>query len=253
MKTLKIFLSVCLLTLLTGCTAEAAVYTVEFNESEYSYSDIAHIENIIADQEQIMNVAHEMANSARKLGYDEDHSVILLAQEEYRNAHALLLGYENVIEELTREFENRYIQHSIEYPNATYVWKYLKQQGYSDYVCAGILGNMMSEVGGQTLKLQPTAINPTGYYGICQWNKNHTKVWNTTLEKQCEYLVKTMESEFNTYGSKYKKDFDYEEFCNLKSAKKAALAFAKCYERCSSKSYNQREKNAQVAYEYFVK
>ena len=39
------------------------------------------------------------------------------------------------------------------YPTAEYVWAFLKKQGFSDTVAAGIMGNMMAEVGGQTLKL----------------------------------------------------------------------------------------------------
>ena len=32
----------------------------------------------------------------------------------------------------------------------------------------------------------------------------------------------------------------------------AALAFAKCYERCGSGSYTTRQNNAIIAYNYFV-
>ena len=39
-----------------------------------------------------------------------------------------------------------------EYPVATEIWMFLKNCGYNDYVAAGILGNMMAEVGGNTLR-----------------------------------------------------------------------------------------------------
>ena len=253
MRKLTTFLLICLLVFIPGCSAEAATYSVEFNGVNYTYQDIPKLETAVSDQIQIMNVANTMAESARTLGYAEDHSIILLAKEEYKTAQGLMIGYNKVIYDLTIEFENRWAEQEKEYPNATYVWKFLKQQGYNDYVCAGILGNMMAEVGGQTLNIKPFAINPSGYYGICQWNKNHVNVWSKDLVGQCDYLEQTIESEFNTYGSKYKKGFNYEAFCELKDEGKAALAFAKSYERCSSKSYKQREKNAKVAYEYFVK
>ena len=138
-----------------------------------------------------------------------------------------------------------------EYYTATYVWTYLKGCGYTDIMCAGIMGNFMAETGGQTLNLKWDD-NSNGYYGMAQWNKNHVRVWNTSLHEQCEYLVRTIEAEFNVYGYAYKKGFKYNDFCNLDNPADSALAFAKSYERCSSVSYKQRMKNAQKAYDYFV-
>ena len=40
-----------------------------------------------------------------------------------------------------------------EYPEAYKIWHYLKKLGYNDYVCAGIMGNIMAECGGQTLNI----------------------------------------------------------------------------------------------------
>ena len=37
-----------------------------------------------------------------------------------------------------------------------------------------------------------------------------------------------------------------------KDYEQAALAFAKCYERCNSAYYKVRQKNAKIAYDYFV-
>lgn len=89
------------------------------------------------------------------------------------------------------------------YPEATEVWMYLRYGlGYNEYVCAGILGNMMAEVGGGTLDLKYATslkLNTIGtfetpeqiadalkkypikqsldddnayspYYGLCMWN-----------------------------------------------------------------------------------
>ena len=38
----------------------------------------------------------------------------------------------------------------------------------------------------------------------------------------------------------------------MTNARDAAKAFAKCYERCSSATYNVRQNNAEKAYNYFV-
>ena len=127
----------------------------------------------------------------------------------------------------------------------------MKDQGWNDAVCAGILGNMMAECGGHTLSLQPTVSNKY-YYGICQWSKGYPNVWYSNLDSQCEFLINTIEYEFNTFGSSYKRGFNFNSFLNLNDEKEVAKAFAKCYERCGSSSLNQRQKNATTAYNYFT-
>ena len=90
------------------------------------------------------------------------------------------------------------------------------------------------------------------YYGICQWSKGYSEVHGTDLYYQCEFLKKTIQYEFDTYGSKYQSGFNYESFINLTNEREAALAFAKCYERCNSNYYAIREDNATIAYNYFT-
>ena len=142
-----------------------------------------------------------------------------------------------------------------EYPIATKVWEFLGAYGYNDWVKAGILGNMMAECGGQTLNLQVDAYNEAdkGYYGLCQWSLKYTPQLNKTdLITQLQYLVSSMKQEFNNYGKNYAYDFNYNSFINLNNEKEAALAFAKCYERCSSGSYITRQCNAEFAYNYYT-
>ena len=151
--------------------------------------------------------------------------------------------------------------YSGKYPIAEKIWKILKEQGYNDYVCAGILGNIMAEVGGQTLDFSEWEYWSTGprsgSYGICQWTKgrkeNLLKNYGSDIDSQINFLLDNMEYEFNTYGKVYKKGFNFTKFCELKNYKQAALAFAKCYERCGKGSYNVRKRNAEKAYSYFVK
>ena len=147
------------------------------------------------------------------------------------------------------------------YPIASQIWNALKMAGYNDYVCAGILGNIMAEVGGQTLDLSNWEYWSTGKhsgtYGICQWTQGRKakllKEYGSDIESQIKFLLDEIKSEINTYGKLYKKGFDYEQFCEMQDYKKAALAFAKCYERCGSGSYKVRQRNAEKAYSYFVK
>lgn len=140
------------------------------------------------------------------------------------------------------------INKAVEYEYANYIWNYLQDLGYNDYVCAGILGNIMVEVGGGTLALQPTIENKY-HYGICQWNKKYySDVVGSSLEAQCDFLRDNIEYEINTFGKKY----DYKSFIALQDEQEAALVFAKSYERCGSGGYNKRQNCATTAYKYFT-
>lgn len=251
----KRFITICLICLmtfgLTSCSAKASSYSVEYNGINYTYEDISELENLALSQVEVMNAAHDMAEAARRLNYEESHNIILTAKREYAAAQQTMEDIYSVIDELENIYEVAFAEKEKEYPEATIIWKYFKQQGYNDYVCAGIMGNLMTEVGGQTLALKPYS-SSENYYGMCQWNKAYLEVWGADILTQCKFLDKTMKYEFNSYGNKYKNNFNFEEFKNLKDEKKAALAFVKCYERCGSSSYKIRQNNAETAYKYFV-
>lgn len=138
-------------------------------------------------------------------------------------------------------------EEEIKYPEADYIWNYLKDLGYSDYVCAGILGNIMVEVGGNTLILDVLASNKN-YYGFCQWSrKYYPEVIGKSLEEQCDFLSSNIEYELNTFGC------GYETFLKKDSSRAAALSFSKGYERCGKNTYSLRQDCAEIAYNYFVK
>ena len=121
--------------------------------------------------------------------------------------------------------------------------------GLNEYVCAGILGNIMAEVGGQTLDIsrwaQYSAAN-TKYYGICQWSggrKNRLlNDFGTTLEDQIRFLSVELFEVIPKNSS----------FYNMQDEKQAALYFAKYYERCGTGSYSVRQSNATKALNYFA-
>ena len=139
------------------------------------------------------------------------------------------------------------------YPEATYIWNYLKNQGYNDAVAAGILGNIATECAGSELYLEPFVYSKSKkYYGICQWGLRwYPEIANATLEKQCEFLMSNIESTINLFGDDYYKDFDYTAFVLLENERDAALAFAKCYERCYEDSYEERQENATFTLNYY--
>ena len=125
--------------------------------------------------------ASDMANAARACGYPEDHPIIMLAKEEWSAAH-------EAYEQYKAKYDTLITTTPIgEYPIAEIVWKFLTvDMGYSNYVAAGIMGNMMVECGGFTLNLDWSAINPSSKcYGLCQWHpKYHQEVQGANLQKQ---------------------------------------------------------------------
>ena len=218
----------------------------------YTVKDLDLLFDKISEQQIRMDAALTMEESARTLGFKDTHEVIKLAQKEYQKAYNLCSRYQEIYNNLIAQQEEKWLEKEREYPYATYIWRYFKELGYSDAVCAGIMGNLMSEVGGSTLHIKYWATNSSGYYGMCQWSKSYSDIWGKSLKEQCDYLAKTIKYEFDTFGYAYKKGFNYEAFLSLTNEKDAALAFAKCYERCASGGYGRRQRNATKAYNYFV-
>lgn len=181
-------------------------------------------------------VAHQMAECARQLGFAEDSEIILSAKEVWAEAQTQI----TLIEQRQAVWEARFQQ----YPAATYIWIFLTEQcGYNDYVAAGIMGNIMAEVGGQTLNIQYW-LGGRGYYGMCQWHRGYFPgVQGADLPGQCQFLANTMSRQFGS---------SLDSFLSLQDYSSAALTFAKKYERCSSASYGVRQRNAAKAYAFFV-
>ena len=133
------------------------------------------------------------------------------------------------------------------YDQSRQVWNYLKSLGLNDYVCAGILGNIMAEVGGQTLDISSWPKYSTGsYYGICQWSGSRkSRLLNnfgSDLDAQLRFLGVELYEEIPSGSS----------FYTMQDEKEAALYFAKNFERCSSQYYSIRQTNATKALEYFT-
>ena len=186
---------------------------------------------------------------------DERH----LVKEELIDVRGLISEYQEQVSAIEAEearIEAMWSEKSGEYPVATQVWRYMKEElGWNDYVCAGVMGNMMAEVGGQTLNLQPYLYGHSGanYYGLCQWSSRYyPSIQGADVDAQLDFLASTIKKELDTYGYLFRSGLDYEAFCNLTDAEDAAMAFAKAYERCGSGSYGVRQRNAINAYNYFV-
>ena len=201
-----------------------------------------------------MNLTHQYADFARSQGFKEDSNLILSLQEDWWTYYSIYKFYSD--EYIETEPETKWVSDEKfeEYPAASEIWIYLKEQGYNDYVCAGIIGNIMAECGGNTLQITPVIYSPGNYfYGICQWNRTYySEVFNLELQEQLNFLMSNIEYEMNTFGYAFRNNFGYDEFLQLENEQDVALAFAKCYERCDKAHYAVRQTNATIAYNYFV-
>lgn len=180
-----------------------------------------------------MDLAHEIAELMRERGYAEDHPVIVACQEWWQaenegNGHAQVFVTE---------------QQKREYPVAAAVWQRLREHGLSEPVAAGIVGNMMSECGGQTLDLDPY-IYSGGFYGLCMFSLHYfPAVDGLGVAAQVDFLVDTLDNIKDGGGS-------VSEFLALTDARTAARYFSDYYERPASWS-EKRADNAEAALRYF--
>lgn len=226
---------------------------VKFYDDNLETYTKEELEQLIVKYQLVQENAHILAEAARNLGWLEDSEAILKAKDEWENAKEAIVLYQEQIENLEQqEFNNFWSTCAVEYPAATEIWLYMRNLGWNDYVCAGIMGNLMAEVGGGTLDIQYWLYG-ANYYGMCQWNKAYANdIWGADLQTQCDYLRDTIKYEIDTFGYAYSKGFNYESFLNLTNERDVALAFATCYERCASQHRYIRQNYATKAYEYFV-
>ena len=252
------------------CNSTHVVAEQETPQITYTKEELT---TLIAEMQTIKEHCHTMAESGRALGWVDSDELIQDLQTKWHKADEDQVEYQKLLDDIilnetaeanrieaeriaaeedARQAEElKWSQKAAEYPAATQIWRFMKDQGWNDYVCAGIMGNLMAEVGGQTLDIRYT-LSSSGYYGMCQWSRGYSQVWGAGLETQCEFLKDTIKYEFDTYGFKYQKGFNFNSFLNMTDAEQAALAFAKSYERCASASYGIRQSNALKAYNYFV-
>jgi hypothetical protein len=184
------------------------------------------------------------------LGYAENHPAVVMAKSDIETSQADLVYYQEqyAIFEEAHKWEVR----AAEYPVATQVWLYMRDTlGWNEYVCAGIMGNMMAECGGQTLNLKWDNYNSSKHYGLCQWSKAYfPEMQGASLETQLEFLGKSVPETFDGWAGEVF-HYSYAEFIALTDYEVAARKFNDIYERPGSYS-SQRSRNAQVAYEYFT-
>lgn len=215
---------------------------------------LAELETLISQKKSDIMAAKQLAVSAEVLGMSSDADLIETAHNELKMAQNSLKAFEEAYKEKYEKLEmEKWENRMYQYPAATQIWLYMKDLGWSDYVCAGIMGNLMAEVGGHSLNIRYTTHTNSGYYGMCMWSAKYApSVIGRDLEGQCDYLRDTIKREIDSFGSHYYSGFNFYSFLNLTNEKDVALAFAKTYERCGGGDYAKRQSNATRAYNYFV-
>lgn len=154
----------------TAFAVERLETFVDDNISNYTLEEL---EELISQYQEIRHKATELAKHARLLGWPQDCEAIQSANAESYNATLAIKVYQTqksiVVERMEQEKWNQYAK---EYPAATAIWLYMKDLGWNDYVCAGVMGNIMAEVGGGTLDVKYWVAGGNGwFYGMCQWSK----------------------------------------------------------------------------------
>lgn len=173
----------------------------------------------------------------------------IIMNEQYCRDYVTLLYYE----QQAAHFEKC----AQEYPVATQVWLYMKNEfGWSDTVCAGIMGNLMAECGGcWTSDLNWQLDKPHGT-GMVQWlGSRRTQLKqiygdNPTVEEQLEFMRDEL---YGTDGvTKQVTDWQLNKIMNAETPEECAFAFATYFERCAEQHRSIRKGYARRAYEYFV-
>jgi hypothetical protein len=228
---------------LPATMVEPAIDTpVMFRELEYEVFYDIDLSNKYLDT--IYHAALEV-DMAIGSGAYTDEAVSLMLLESAR-LHDIILAIKSDVE--------KYTKWECEYYYAAKVYERLRSNGYSAEIACAIIGNMMAECGGLTLKLNPEAYNANEHGGgLCGWLYRYYPDANgASFEKQCDLLLSSIKRQFDTFSFCYYNGFSYDKFLAMASVEDAALAFAKVYERCGASSYKLRQQAAHTAYNYFV-
>lgn len=251
------------------CSIFSTVVIINHNE-RLNNTDIRTFEEPKFEPEELTPIVYKTAMPIVQASTPE---TIIVYETVYEPIYETIIFYPEDYEALREKadlldaiYEDRvdYERYLYEkFPEAFTVWSYLTgEMGLNNYVAAGIIGNMMNECGGNSLKLQPLITSSHSmtykgvsyhFYGICQWFIGYNpQMAGASLEKQLEYLNSNIESIFDNYGYLYKKGFKYADFCALTDCKEAATAFMVVYERPGPSTKTTRQNNACYAYSVFV-
>ena len=146
-----------------------------------------------------------------------------------------------------------------EYPEAQLIWDTMISWGWTAETCAGIIGNMMAEIGGGTLNLSNWNSNGGCGYGLIQWTGGRRSTLKgrygsyPTIEQQLIFMRDELFGINNTRQQVSSSVLDKIMNTNgNESPESIAFCFASNYERCASRYRAKRQGYARIAYEYFM-
>ena len=145
------------------------------------------------------------------------------------------------------------------YPEAQLIWDTMISWGWTPETCAGIIGNMMAEIGGGTLDLSDWNSNGGCGYGLIQWTGGRRSTIKSrygsypTIEQQ---LIFMRDELFGTNNTRQQVSSSVlNKIMNTngnETPESIAFCFAANYERCASRYRAKRQGYARIAYEYFM-
>ena len=146
-----------------------------------------------------------------------------------------------------------------EYPEAQLIWNTMISWGWTPETCAGIIGNMMAEIGGGTLNLSNWNSNGGCGYGLIQWTGGRRSTLKgrygsyPTIEQQLIFMRDELFGINNTRQQVNSSVLNKIMNTNgNESPESIAFCFASNYERCASRYRAKRQGYARIAYEYFM-
>ena len=225
---------------------------------DFTYTEPTNLEEARETYEIALSrnvAAFNVYNSLKDLGYSDEHPAVAMILTVIEATENDCVYYEDTLN--TFEKEAAWDKRASEYPIATRVWLYMKNElGYSDIVCAGIMGNLMAECGGCWTQDLDWDINYSGGFGMIQWlgGRKQQLISKYGNMPSVEEQIRFMNDEL--YGlngvTKQVTDSQLNEIMNASSPEECAYAFASYYERCASQHRAPRRGYARTAYEYFV-
>ena len=211
----------------------------------------ASLEKAIARQETTNTVYQGLIT----LGYADDHPAVVMAKTDIENADADVAYYQEQFE--IWEEKHKWEVRASEYPVATQVWLYMKNElGYSDIVCAGIMGNMMAECGGCWTSDLDWDVSSSSGFGMIQWlggrKSQLFSIYGNTpsIEDQLNFMHDEL---YGTDGVTWQvTQSQLDKIMGAETPEECAYAFACYFERCGEGHRAPRRGYARRAYEYFV-
>lgn len=211
--------------------------------------------NLLDEATKRQETAQIVLDGLTELGYESDHPAIVMAYAELENRTADVAYYQE--KQVEWEEIHKWEVRASEYPVATQVWLYMKEEfGWSDTVCAGIIGNMMAECGGCWTQDLDWDVNSSSGYGMIQWlGGRKQQLFNIygsspSVEDQLNFMKDEL---YGTNGvTKQVTDSQLNKIMNAESPEDCAYAFACYFERCGEGHRWVRRDYARRAYDYFV-